>query len=171
MLDFTIRVIPEWLYMLLALGAFLVLFFGLRRLLYEPVSKFLDERQDNIEKNIKDSHKLREDALQLKNQYEAKIQEAKNESQTIIENGRKRGQEIQEDIILEAKGEAKNIIERARREIEIEKEKALMEVQNQTGEMAVLIASKILDKNLDMAGQEDLIAKFIDEVGSSKWQN
>ncbi len=46
-----------------------------------------------------------------------------------------------------------------------------MDVQKEAGEMAVLIASKIMQENLDLASQQDLINKFIDEVGTSKWQN
>lgn len=171
MLDFNIQVIPNWLSMALTLGAFLVLYFGLKKLLYKPVSNFLQEREENIERNIEEASALKEEALQLKSQYETKIQEAKDESQSIIESGRRRGQEIEEDIITEARNEAKKIIDRAKREIEIEKEKVLMEVQKETGEMAVLIASKIINEQLDLASQEDLIAKFIDEVGTSKWQN
>lgn len=171
MLDINVRVIPELASMALTLGAFLVLLFGLKRLLYKPVSKMLNERQENIQDNIDEAKILKEEALQLKSQYESRIQEAKNESQMIIENGRKRGEEVKEDIVLEAKKEAKNILEKAKREIEVEKEKALLDVQTQAGEMAVLIASKIMGENLDLASQQDLINKFVDEVGTSKWQN
>ncbi|NMA86396.1 MAG: F0F1 ATP synthase subunit B [Tissierellia bacterium] len=170
-MEIDVRVIPEWINMLLTIGAFLVLLYGLRRLLYEPVSKVLNERQDNIQNNIDEGHRIKEEAIQLKSQYEAQIQEAKNESQAIIENGKKRGEEVREDIILEAREEAKNILDKAKREIEVEKEKALMEVQNEAGEMAILIASKIIGENLNLAAQEDLIDKFVDEVGKSKWQN
>lgn len=171
MIEIDVKVIPEWISMLLTLGAFLVLLFGLKKLLYEPVSNTLNKRQDNIQKNIDEAKVAREEAFQLKSQYEAKIQEAKNESQTIIENGRRRGEEVRENIILEAKDEAKNILDKAKREIEVEKEKALMEVQKETGEMAVLIASKIINEKLDLASQQDLINKFVDEVGTKEWQN
>jgi F-type H+-transporting ATPase subunit b len=170
-MEIDVRVIPEWINMLLTLGAFLVLFLGLRKLLYEPVSKALNERQENIQNNIDGAHRTKEEAIQLKSQYEIQIQEAKGESQAIIESGKRRGEEVREDIILEAKEEAKNILDKAKREIEVEKEKALMEVQNEAGEMGILIASKIIGENLNLAAQEDLIDKFVDEVGKSKWQN
>jgi len=37
--------------------------------------------------------------------------------------------------------------------------------------MALLIASKVIDEELDVNLQQDLINKFIDEVGTDKWQN
>ncbi len=170
-MDINVNVIPDFMSMILTLLAFLVLLFGLRKLLYKPVSKALRDRQDNIQKNIDEAKTSKEEALALKEQYENRIQEAKKESQGIVEQGRKRGEEVREDIILEAKEEANNIIEKARREIQVEKEKAMLDVQMQAGEMAVLIASKIVEQNIDMAKQQDLINKFVDEVGTKEWQN
>jgi len=36
--------------------------------------------------------------------------------------------------------------------------------------MALLIASKILEENLTLDKQQQLINKFVDEVGTQKWQ-
>ena len=166
-----VRVIPELSSMILTLLAFGVLLFGLSKLLYKPVSKALNDRKEKIQNDLDGARSSKEEALALKSQYEAKILDAKKESQGIIESGRKRGEEVREDIILEAKKEAKNIVEKARKEIEVEKEKALIDVKMQAGEIAVLIASKIIEKNVDVASQQDLINKFVDEVGTQKWQN
>lgn len=166
-----VRVIPELSSMILTLLAFGVLLFGLSKLLYKPVSKTLNDRKEKIQNDLEGAKTSREEAMELKSEYEKRILDAKKESQGIIENGRKRGEEVKENIILEAKEEAKIIVEKARKEIEVEKEKALMEVKMQAGEMAILIASKILDQNVDMASQQDLINKFVDEVGTRKWQN
>jgi F-type H+-transporting ATPase subunit b len=166
-----IRVIPDPSSMILTLLALLVLYFGLRKLLYKPVSKALNDRKEKIESDLEGAKTSREEANALKAEYENRILDAKKESQTIIESGRKRGEEVRENIILEAKKEAQNIVEKARREIEVEKEKALLDVKMQAGEMAVLIASKIIEQEMDLASQQNLIDKFVDEVGTSKWQS
>lgn len=168
---FDVRVIPDLTAMILTWLAVLVLFFGLRKLLYKPVSKILNDRKEKIQNDLDGAKTSREEAMALKAEYEKRILDAKKESQDIIESGRKRGEEVKEDIIFEAKKEAENIIEKARREIEIEKEKAILDVKMQAGEMAVLIASKILEQNMDLASQKKLIDKFVNEVGMSKWQS
>ncbi|HSH35889.1 F0F1 ATP synthase subunit B [Schnuerera sp.] len=168
---FDVRVIPDLLSVVLTWIALLILFFGLRKLLYKPVSNILNKRKEKIQNDIDGAKTLKEEAMTLKSDYESKLLEAKQETQEIIENGRKRGEEIKEDIIAEAKKEAENIVEKAKREIQAEREKALLDVKMQAGEMAVLIASKIIDKNVDMASQQDLIEKFVDEVGTKEWQN
>lgn len=170
-MDFDVRVLPQLSSMILQLIATVVLFFILRHFLYKPVSKFMNERKEGIQSDIDDAKALKSEAIELKSEYELKINEAKAEGQKIIEDSRKRGEEIKQDIVNEARVEANSIMEKARVEIEREKEKALEEIKLQAGEMAILIASKVIDKNLDMNLQKDMIDKFVDEVGVDKWQN
>lgn len=170
-MEIDVKVIPVLSSMILTLLALLVLYFGLRKLLYKPVSESLNARKEKIQNDLDGAKTAREEAFVLKSGYENKILDAKKESQEIIEHGRKRGEEVKEDIILEAKNEADNILEKARKEIEIERDKALLDVKMQAGEMAVLLASKIIEKNVDMASQQDLIDNFVNEVGTQKWQN
>lgn len=169
-MNIDIRVIPDALSMALTLTATLILFYGLRKLLYKPVSKMLNDRKEKIQQNIDGADSLKEEARKLKEEYELKISQAKKESQEIIEAGRKRGEELKEIIISEAKEEANSILERAKKEIAQEKEKALLDIKAQSAEMALLIASKVIEENLSLDKQQQLINKFVDEVGTQKWQ-
>lgn len=170
-MDFDVKVLPVLSSVILQLISTLILFFILRHFLHEPVTKHMNERQDKIQKDIDGAKDLKGEALGLKEEYELRINEAKAEGQEIMESARKRGDEIKDDIVNEAKLEANGIIERARKEIGREKEKALEEIKQETGNMALLIASKVIDEEMDMNLQKDLIDKFIDEVGMEKWQN
>lgn len=165
-----VRVLPELSSVILTLIATFILFLGLRKLLYKPVSKILNDRKENIKNEIDGAKEIRQEAMKLKDEYEARIAEARQETQEIIESGRKRGEEVKESIVTEAKEEANSIIEKAKKEIEAEKEKALLDIKTQSGEMAILIASKIIQEEMDSTKQQKLINKFVDEVGSQKWQ-
>lgn len=169
-MNIDIRVIPDGLSMVLTLIATLILFLGLRKLLYKPVSKMINDRKDKIKQDIDGARSLREEATRLREEYEFKILQAKREAQEIIEAGRKRGEEIKVSIISEAKEEANNILERARREIDKEREKALLDIKVQSAEIALLIASKLIEEDLTLDKQQKLITRFVDEVGTQIWQ-
>lgn len=169
-MDIDVRVLPEPLAVVLTLAQFLILCFILWKLLYKPVSKMLNERKENIQKDIDGAKELREEAVKLKEDYESRIAQSRKEAQEIIESGRKRGEEVKENIVEEAKEEANSIIKKAKREIEAEKEKALLEIKAQSGEMALLIASKIIEEDMNSDKHKKLIDKFVDEVGNQKWQ-
>ncbi|MDR7856946.1 F0F1 ATP synthase subunit B [Tissierella sp.] len=166
-----VRTLPELSSMILAWAALFLLFLMLRHFLHKPVSKALSDRQEKIKSDIDGAKVLREEATALKDGYESKISHAKKESQEIIESARKRGEELKEGIVVEARKEAEAIISRARREIVREREVAFQDIKSQAGEMAVLIASKIMEEKINMDSQKGLIDKFIDEVGNSKWQS
>lgn len=168
---FVVRALPELSSMILAWIALLILYFMLRHFLYEPVTKVLSERQEKIQSDIDGAKVLKEEAESLRDDYESRINLAKKESQEIIESARKRGEELKDNIVAEAQKEAEAIIERARREIVREREVAFQEIKSQASEMAILIASKIMEEQISVDKQNILIDKFIDEVGSSEWQN
>lgn len=170
-MNIVVRALPELSSVLITWVSVGILFLILRKLLYNPVSKFLEDRKAKIQSDIDEAKTLKEEAQSMLKEYESKISQARKESQEIIENARKRGEELREDIIQEAKREAEGIISRARQEISREREAALESIRSEAGEIAVLIASKILEENLALDKQQNLIDKFIDEVGKSEWQN
>lgn len=170
-MDIKVLALPQLVPMLITLVSVFILYLILRKYLYTPVVEFLEKRKIQIKSDIEEAKSLKSEALDLKADYEARIAEAKKEAQEILENSRQRGNEIRENIILEARQEAQSIIDRARKDIEREKDKAYEDIKKYTGEMAVLIASKIMEENITLEDHKLLIDKFIDEVGSTKWQN
>lgn len=166
-----VHVIPQLSSILITLVSALVLYFVLKHFLYTPVSDMLSERQENIQGNIQEAEQLKKEARDLKADYEKRIASSKSESQEIMETGRQRGEEIKEDIIREAREEAERIVARSKKDIERERAVAFNDMKAQTGEMAIMIASKIMEEEITLDNQNLLIDKFIDEVGSSKWQN
>lgn len=170
-MDFNVRVLPELSSIIIQLISTLVLFLVLRHFLFGPVSKFLKERQNKIENNINEAKKNKEEAVNLKKDYEIKIIEAKDEAKGIVESARKRGEELRDEIVKDAKKEANSLIEKARKEIDREKAKATDDLKKEVSNIAIMVASKIIDKELDQKAHNDMISKFIDEVGESRWQN
>lgn len=166
-----VHVIPQLSSILITLVSALILYFILKHFLYTSVFDMLNERQENIQGNIEEAEELKKEAMDLKADYEKKIDVSKSESQEIMETGRQRGEQIREDIIKEAREEAERIVARSKKDIERERAVALNDMKAQTGEMAIMIASKIMEEEITLDNQNFLIDKFIDEVGSSKWQN
>ncbi|CAK7049414.1 F0F1 ATP synthase subunit B [Tissierella sp.] len=168
---FVVRALPELSSMILAWVALLLLYLMLRHFLYKPVSQYLNNRKEKIKSDIDGAKVLKEEAIALRDDYESRISLAKKESQEIIESARKRGEELKEGILAEAKKEAEGIVSRARKEIAREREVAFQDIKSQAGEIAILIASRIMEEEIKIDKQKNLIDKFIDEVGSSKWQS
>ncbi|WFA08156.1 F0F1 ATP synthase subunit B [Tissierella sp. Yu-01] len=167
--DYQVLVIPELKSMIITAITLVILYVVYKKFLYVPVNMYLQERRNLIQSEINDAKSLKEQAIAIKQEQEAYISEAQRQAQEIIENSRKFGEEMKENILLEAKKEAREIIVKAQKEVEKQKKDALEEIKLQSVDIAVLIASKIMEEQISVDKQNYLIDKFIDEVGTSEW--
>lgn len=164
-----VRVIPELQTMIVTAVVLLILYLIFRKFLYKPVSRFMHKRNDLIQTEIDNAKSLKLEAKFIKENQEKIINDAHTESRKIIEDAKKISDEIKDNIILEAKKEAKDIIKKAEKEAEKQKIEALEDMKNQSVDLAILIASKIMEEQLKVDKQNLLIDKFVEEVGASHW--
>ncbi len=138
--------------------------------LYEPVKRFLHERQALIEKQITDAEKIEKEAIALKAEYEQKISKINIEKTEILEEARKRGKTLENEIIATAKEEARKVKERANLDIEREQEKAKDDMRTQIIELSTAMASRYVEVNIDEETQNKLLDEVISGLGEVKWQ-
>jgi len=146
----------------------LILFLILRKILFKKIIDVMDARDADIKNNIEAGQKAKKEGMKFKSEYETRIQDARDEGQMIVDFARKRAEEKSDTIISEAKKEAEYIKQKANNEIAKEKEQAFNNIKSEISEIAVLAASKVIEKDIDKAKHEDLIENFIKEVGEAK---
>ena len=145
----------------------LVLYFVLRKLLFKPVKNMIDSRQQEIDGMYSDAEKSREDADAMKADYEEKISRAKEESEEILKNAVRRAQLREEEILREANDKAARVMKRAEEQVEMEKKRAINEVKNEVSDMAIGIASAVLERDISREEHETLIDEFIRTMGET----
>lgn len=145
-----------------------VLFWILRKILFKPVLNIIDVRENAIKSDIATGEQAKNEGLALKAEYEQKLAVAKNEGQEIIKQATFRAEQKSDEIISTAKEEATSLKERANKDIVQEKEKVMNELKNDISNIAILAASKVIEKDIDQAKHEEMINKFIEEVGEAK---
>ena len=146
----------------------LVLFLILKKVLFKPVMKIMDEREADIKSDIEQGKKAKEEGLKFKSEYETKVGAARDEGQQIVEMAKRRAEEKSSEIIASAKREAENIKTKASADIEKERQQAYNDVKGEISSIALLAASKVIEKDIDKSKHEKLIDEFIKEVGDAK---
>jgi len=147
----------------------IILFWILRKILFKPVLNIIDSRENAIKLDIATGEQAKNEGLALKSEYEQKLAVSKNEGQEIIKQATLRAEQKSDEIISTAKEEATSLKERANKDIAQEKEKVMNELKNDISNIAILAASKVIEKDIDQAKHEEMINKFIEEVGEAKW--
>ena len=153
--------------MIMTWGNLLILFLLMKKFLFGPVKKIMDERQAEIEKNISDAEEAKTAAEGLKAEYEEKLKSAKKEADSILTTASKNALLKEEEILKGASEKASAILEKAEEDIAMERKAALEGLKGEVSEIATSIAAKIIEKDIDEKDHEKLIEKFIDEIGDA----
>lgn len=144
---------------------FIVLLILLRVFAYKPLTKLLSDRQKLIADSITAAEQERQQAEQYKAEFEAELHRAREHAQEIIQKATKAGEDQAVEIIESAKNEAKRLKDSAVVEIQREKDKAVAEMREQAANLAVLVAGKILERQIDDKIQHELVQEFVKEAG------
>ena len=154
--------------MLVMLFFFIILIYLVGKFAWGPVMDMMKKREDYIANEIEQAEKNRAEAEKASKEAVERLRQTKQEAQKIIEDARTAGLKQEQDIIEAAKKEAERIKQAAQEEIENEKEKAIQALQDQVASLSVLIASKVIEKEISAQDQEKLIEEYIKEVGEER---
>lgn len=143
----------------------LILFLVLKHFLFKPVNKILDERKKNVEDTYRQADEKLTEAARLESEYTEKLANAKEESAEIVKNATKRAQTRSDEIIAEAKKEASSLMVKANADIEKEKKRAVNQIKDEISDIALAVAEKVVEKEIDPKDHERLIESFISELG------
>src|SRR5690554_3254831 len=147
------------------LVGFFVLLLLLKKFAFGPIVDMMEKREKHIADQISSAEKNREESEKYLAEQRDAVQAARREAKEIVENTKKLSEQQAEEIISNAKKEAERIKESALVEINQEKERAISALRDQVSTLSVLVASKIIEKELDEKDQEKLIMETLKEVG------
>ncbi len=150
---------------ILSLLNLLVLFLFIRHFLFGRINKVLEDRQHEVSKAFEDAEAATEKARQLEDEYSLKISTAKEESAEIVKNATQKALTRSDEIIFQAKNEATSILAKANTDIEREKKRALNQMKDEISDIAFMVASKVVEKEIDNKENDKLIEDFINSVG------
>jgi len=145
--------------------SFSVVVFVLGKYAWKPILKSLKERADSIESALHAAEKAKEEMKTLVFNNEKLKREALEERDALLSEARKVKDAIIEEAREKAKTEYNRIVENAKEAISYEKQAALTELKNQIANFSIIIAEKVLEKELaDKKNQEEYITQLLDEI-------
>jgi F-type H+-transporting ATPase subunit b len=148
--------------------AFLILYWLLKRYAFGPLMGIMEKRKQYIQDQIQTTEKNRQASDILLEEQKQAIQQARKEAYDIMEQSRVMSAKQADDLIQQAKSEAGRQKADMLADIESEKNKAVVALRSQVSAMSVLIASKILEKQVDEKSQQELIDNYLNKVGGNQ---
>ena len=153
-----------WTALFTLLNTLTVIFVG-TKFLFKPVMKMIADRQKEIDDIYQDADTAKQQAHALETEYQQKLSTAQATSDRLVKEATARAQAREEDILRKANADAAAIMDKAASDIALEKKKALNDAKNEISDLALTIAGKVVERELNEADQADLIDRFINELG------
>ncbi|WP_214480942.1 F0F1 ATP synthase subunit B [Bacillus sp. SM2101] len=147
---------------------FLILLLLLKKFAWGPLMGIMKQREEHIANEITTAEQSSKEAQGLLEEQRQLLKDARKEAQELIEGAKKIGEEQKNDIVNAARIEAERVKDSATQAIEQEKEQAIAALREQVASLSVLIASKVIEKELNEQDQEKLINDYIQEVGEGR---
>lgn len=141
--------------------AFVVVLVIMQRFAFPALTTVLDERREAIQGQMEAAEQAKQEAAQEREKYEAQLADAKGEANRVIEEAKQTAEQMRRDIVSKAEAEADAVKARAQSDIEAERERLLSELRTEVGQVAVALAGKIVDRELDPAAHQDLVDEYI----------
>lgn len=154
-----------WTFIATIINLFIQMFL-IKKFLFKPINDILEKRKNLADKTIREAREAKEEADSLKDQYEDSLTSAHAEAAKIVSDAQKEAQNKADALVKEAQEEAAGIKARAAADIEQERKKAVNEAKDEIGSLAMDIAGKVVEKEINEADHKKLIDDFINKVGA-----
>lgn len=143
---------------------FLVLVTVLAKFAWRPLLKALEARQEMIRKSLDDADKAKLELERLHQESSQILNRARVEAEAIVSRTRADADRLREELKQKARSEAETITRNAERQIQLKTAQAIEQIRHEAIDLSVMIASKLIQRNLTKEDNERLIEETLKQV-------
>ena len=143
----------------------LVLYVLMKRFLFGPIIKVMDERKAMIDQQFAGAKEMEDNARELQSKYEDALKSAKEESYQIMEQAIKEAKIQSERTVEDTAARVDAMLAKAQEDIRNERENAMRQMESDVASLAMEAAAKIIGKNNGTDQDLSLYDQFLEEAG------
>lgn len=161
--DVSAKIFPNIGSLVVQLLATIIMVFVVVKFFWKPIKKNVDIKREYVKKNIDEAGRLNEEAQNNLKESEKSIQNAKVEARRIKENAESEALLARQKILSKAEEEANNKLKIAEEQIIKEREEAKQEIREEIINVAMMAASKIVEREINNEDNEKLVNDFLND--------
>jgi len=151
--------------------AFLIILGILAKWVLPPLNKAMQQRQEQIKASLEAAERARADAAATEDERIKVIDAARREARTIIDQASKASEDIKAQGRVKGEQEYQRLVMAAQSEIEMARQRAINEVSARAAELAIAIAEKVIGEELDIEKHRALIEEAIASLNATPTVN
>ena len=147
---------------------FLILLFLLTKVAWKPLLQAIEERRNRISSDLESAERNRNEAAQMKAEYQRLMQDARVEAQSVVEKATRLAEQTKNEILTEARNEHERLLKTAQEQITRERQQALDEIRNEVVAISIAAATKVIEQNMNTDVNAKLVSDFIQKLDADK---
>ncbi len=147
---------------------FLLLYFVLKKVLFDKFFDIIKQRKEKIKGEIAQAEKLRKEANTLKEEYTRKMDEARTVSDEMLSRAERQSEEIVRQAREKAQQEIQRMYQAAEIQINQEREKAMEDVKGAVVASAVTMVGRFLQKEMDETARKQYAKRMLESLGDKE---
>lgn len=153
-----------WL-ILISLLNLVILFLIVKKFLFKPVKRVLEQRQKEIDDRYAQADAANAEAQRSREDWQEKLDGAQAQADAIVQDATESARRRGDTLVAEARNQADSIIRTAQNEAELERQKAAAGIKQEIVEVSGALAQKLLEREINTQDHRTLIDSFIEEIG------
>ncbi|MFQ5737401.1 MAG: F0F1 ATP synthase subunit B [Acidobacteriota bacterium] len=145
---------------------FLVLLTLLAKFAWKPLLAALRKREEMIRDSLDEADRVQREMEQLQEESKKVIAKAQREAESIVARAKTVGEKARQETLIKTKQQANAILAEAEEQIHIEKNKAIAEIKSEVVNLSLLVASKLIRKNLTREANQVIIEESLRQIES-----
>ncbi|MDO8498411.1 MAG: F0F1 ATP synthase subunit B [bacterium] len=141
---------------------FLILLFILKRFLYKPLLKALDQRKQRIADSLRNAEEIEKRLEQTTKEREERLKKASREAEEILAEAAKTADRIVAEAHLKAGHDIKKLMEKSKDAMEQERGKLHQEIRGELADLVAASLQKVTGKIITTKDQKEMIQRSVE---------
>lgn len=150
--------------MIISLCNLVILFLILKKFLYKPVRKALEERKQAVEGVYADAQKALDTANANKTEYERELAGIRERADSMLASATADANKRSEAILSDARERADGMMRQAKNDISLERRKAESGIRSEIADVSTALTEKLLAREINSDDHRKLIDDFLAEM-------
>ncbi len=147
---------------------FISLFFLLKKFAWPSIVQLTEERERTIQKQLDDAESANAEAKETLEQHKQLMASSKEEARAMVAEAKDLAEKERERLLQKTREEQDGILERAKREIEAERERAVASLKQETVDIALAAASKLIEARLESEADRKIVEDYLGALGDNR---
>lgn len=150
--------------MIISLCNLVILFLILKKFLYKPVRKALEERKQAVEGVYADAQKALDTANANKTEYERELAGIRERADSMLASATADANKRSAAILSDARERADGMMRQAKNDISLERRKAESGIRSEIADVSTALTEKLLAREINSDDHRKLIDDFLAEM-------